>query len=164
MGPAGHINQSLKTLNRRSRVVNQIHGFLLAYGVVVQRGRQHLQAHSQNCELLRGPSLPGKRASCYLNSRTNWNRSMPGFCGATHALMRFASRIRSVVCERLEEVPGVGRLISTAVVGTLGDGREFRRGGKWRVIWAWCLTNTRLMAKRHCEASANAATFTCGSC
>ena len=56
---------------------------------------------------------------------------MLGFCGATHALMRFASRIRSVVCERLEEIPGVGRLISTAVVGTLGDGREFRRGGKW---------------------------------
>ena len=31
------------------------------------------------------------------------------------------------VCQRLEEIPSVGRLISTAVVGTLGDGREFRR-------------------------------------
>ena len=33
----------------RTALVNQIHGFLLAYGVVVQRDRQHLQTHSQNC-------------------------------------------------------------------------------------------------------------------
>ena len=75
---------------------------------------------------MRIPPFPRRCASCCLIIK-------PPLDQLEALIAQSDARINEIreqhpVCQRLEEIPGVGRLISTAVVGTLGDGREFRRG------------------------------------
>ncbi len=54
-------------------------------------------------------------------------------CAVDERLCRYDRYVREAcrnndTCRRLDEVPGVGEVVATALVATVGDGSQFRRG------------------------------------
>jgi transposase len=46
-------------------------------------------------------------------------------------------------CRRLRQSSGIGTLVATAVVASIGNGAAFRRGGSSRPDWGCCRTSIR---------------------
>ena len=64
-------------------------------------------------------------------------------------------------CRRLLQIPGIGPLVTTAIVASIGNGAAFRRDESSRPGWGCCRSSIRPVARRGCMESASAATLTC---
>jgi transposase len=63
-------------------------------------------------------------------------------------------------CQRLATVPGIGPIIATALVSSVGDPSQFRNG--WQFAAWWC--KDPVEARRNLAASQRAATLIFGPC
>ena len=118
-----------RLVSQRTGVINQIRAFLLERGVAVRQGRHFLRAE-----------LPGILATgCAVLSvhliedlAADWHRldeRIEGLSGEIEALAR-----RDAGCKRLMSVPGIGPIISSAMVAAIGAGDTFTKG---RDFAAW---------------------------
>ena len=64
-------------------------------------------------------------------------------------------------CQRLMSVPGIGPLISTALVAAIGTGEAFERGRDLGAGSAWCLASTAPVDARSSAVFPSAAAGTC---
>ena len=111
----------------RTMQAHQVRGLLYEFGVVAPKGWRALLAqaapiladetHCAVPALLRGELL----------------RQLEGLRALTSRIAELERQIgswqrRELECQRLAEIPGVGRLTATAVVATVGDARTFRSG------------------------------------
>ena len=121
-----------RLVSQRTGVVNQIRAFLLERGIAVRQGQRFLRA-----ELPRVLATP----SDVLSPRMM--RVIEGLAGDWRRLDEriegLSSEIESVArqdsgCERLMSVPGIGPIISSAVVAAIGAGDAFSKG---RDFAAW---------------------------
>lgn len=67
--------------------------------------------------------------------------------------------------KRLQQIPGIGPIIATALICAIGDGKQFKRG---RDMAAWLGLSRRdstvAAAKTACWGSVNGAMLTCARC
>jgi len=92
----------------------------------------------------------------------DWRRldeRIDGLSGEIEAIAR-----RDAGCERLMSVPGIGPIISSAMVAAIGTGDAFSKGRDLPHGWAWSLSRCRLGTARSSARYRSAATATCVSC
>jgi len=117
---------------RRTAVMNQMRGVLLERGVVIRKGPSYLAAQVQ--EILASGSALFSRRLCGLlrELKQEWAELDRRIEQASLELQRIAKQ--DDACRRLMEVPGVGPLVSTALIAAIGNGVTFRKG---RDLSAW---------------------------
>jgi transposase len=121
-----------RLVSRRTATINQIRAFLIEQGIAVRAGsralRNSLLAILKNRQDEISPRMGGLIAGLY----EDW-------ISLDERIDTIASEIEKISekeanCQRLMSVPGIGPLISTAVVAAIGTGEAFQRG---RDFGAW---------------------------
>src|SRR5580693_7591191 len=121
-----------RLVSRRTATINQIRAFLIEQGIAVRTGatalRNSLLAILKNRQYEISPRMGGLIAGLY----EDW-------ISLDERIDTIASEIEKISekeanCQRLMSVPGIGPLISTAVVAAIGTGEAFERG---RDFGAW---------------------------
>jgi transposase len=121
-----------RLVSRRTATINQIRAFLIEQGIAVRTGaralRNSLMAILKNRQDEISPRMRGLIADLY----EDW-------VGLDERIETIAAEIETIGekeanCQRLMSVPGIGPLISTAVVAAIGTGEAFERG---RDFGAW---------------------------
>ena len=121
-----------RLVSRRTATINQIRAFLIEQGITVRRGahalRNSLFAILQNRRDEISPRMHDIIVALYedwlwLDERIE----------STTSEIEMISR-RDGDCQRLMSVPGIGPIISTAMVAAIGNGEAFDRG---RDFGAW---------------------------
>ena len=121
-----------RLVSRRTATINQIRAFLIEQGIAVRTGaralRNSLMAILKNRQDEISPRMRGLIVGLYddwiyLDERIETIAGEIEKIGETEAN-----------CRRLMSVPGIGPLISTAVVAAIGTGEAFERG---RDFGAW---------------------------
>ena len=111
---------------------NQIQGFLLEYGVALPKGLsamlKRLEAVLEDGE----NELPGEGRALVSDLAEELKRldeRVKGFDAQIEAIAR-----QTPACQRLQQIPGIGPMTSTALVAAVGDASQFRNG---RELSAW---------------------------
>ena len=146
---------------RRTSVINQIRAFLLERGISFRKGPASLRR--QMPEIL-------ENADEKLSSRMRrlldflW-QEWKGLQSQIESLNADLEHIASnnPACVRLQH-PGVGLLISTAVVSAIGNGAASRKSGSLPPGWDWCHGNGQLEESQSCWASVNGEIRICARC
>lgn len=111
----------------RTMQAHQVRGLLYEFGVVVPKGWRALLAQA-------GPILADE-TGCAVPQlvRRELRAQLDGLRTLTARIAELERQIgswqrRESECQRIAEVPGVGRLTATAVLATVGDAKSFRSG------------------------------------
>jgi transposase len=121
-----------RLVSQRTGIINQIRAFLLERGIAVRQGQRFLRAELP--EILATPSnvLSPRMVRVIEDLTGDWRRldeRIDGLSGEIEAIAR-----QDVGCERLMSVPGIGPIISSAMVAAIGAGDAFSKG---RDFAAW---------------------------
>jgi transposase len=121
-----------RLVGERTAVINQIRGFLLEHGITVRAGPPALRrALPEILADQRGVLSPGM-AQLILDIDGDWRR-LDERIGEVTASIEEAAR-QDGSCRRLMAVPGIGPVVSSAMVAAIGDGAAFvkaRDFGAW---------------------------------
>lgn len=121
-----------RLVSRRTAVVNQIRAFLLERGITFRRGRKYLQLRMplilEDAELNLSPLLRQMLDQLW----QEWKALSSQIEATSQQIERIAEQ--DAVCQRLQQIPGVGPLIATAMVAAVGNGSAFVKG---RDFAAW---------------------------
>src|SRR5580693_4581970 len=121
-----------RLVSRRTATINQIRAFLIEQGIAVRAGpralRNSLFAILEN----RKDEISPRMAKLILGLYEDW-------CCLDERIETVTGEIENLsqveaTCQRLMSVPGIGPLISTALVAAIGTGEAFERG---RDLGAW---------------------------
>ena len=117
---------------QRTGIINQIRAFLLERGVAVRQGLRFLRAELPAILATRCEALSPRMVRVIEDLAGDWRRldeRIEGLSGEIAALAR-----QDAGCERLMSVPGIGPIISSAMVAAIGAGDGFTKG---RDFAAW---------------------------
>jgi transposase len=121
-----------RLVGERTAVINQIRGFILEHGITVRAGPPALRrALPEILADQRGALSPGM-AQLILDIEGDWRR-LDERIGEVTATIEEAAR-QDESCRRLMAVPGIGPVVSSAMVAAIGDGAAFvkaRDFGAW---------------------------------
>ncbi len=121
-----------RLISRRTAVINQLRAFLLERGMVFAKSPAKL--HKEIPEVLENaeedltPRMRNLLALCGVSGR----RLEQQIVEMNMEVEQIASS--DAACQRLQRIPGIGPLIATAIVATIGNGAAFRKG---REFAAW---------------------------
>jgi transposase len=121
-----------RLVSQRTGVINQILAFLLERGVAVRQGQRFLRAALPGILARRCDALSARMIHVMEDLAGDWRRldeRIEGLSGEIEALAR-----QDAGCERLMSVPGIGPIISSAMVAAIGAGDAFTKG---RDFAAW---------------------------
>jgi len=121
-----------RLVSQRTGVINQIRAFLLKRGVAVRQGRHFLRAELPGILATGCAVLSARMVHLIEDLAGDWRRldeRIEGLSGEIAALAR-----QDAGCERLMSVPGIGPIISSAMVAAIGAGDTFTKG---RDFAAW---------------------------
>ena len=121
-----------RLVSQRTGVINQIRAFLLERGVAVRQGRHFLRAELPGILATGCAVLSARMVHLIEDLAGDWRRldeRIEGLSGEIAALAR-----QDAGCERLMSVPGIGPIISRAMVAAVGAGDTFTKG---RDFAAW---------------------------
>jgi transposase len=121
-----------RLVSHRTGVVNQIRAFLLERGVAVRQGIRFLRHSLPDILANRGDVLTPRMAHMIEDLAQDCHRLDTRVNDVTEEIEALVKKDEA--CERLMTVPGIGPIISSATVATIGDGSAFRRG---RDFGAW---------------------------
>ncbi|MEH2470788.1 transposase [Nitrobacteraceae bacterium AZCC 2161] len=121
-----------RLVSQRTGIVNQIRAFLLERGIAVRQGLRFLRAELP--DILARPSdiLSPRMVRVLEGLAGDWRRldeRVEGLSSEIEAIAR-----QDVGCDRLMSVPGIGPIISSAMVAAIGAGDVFSKG---RDFAAW---------------------------
>ncbi len=121
-----------RLVSQRTGIINQIRAFLLERGIAVRQGYRFLRTELPG--ILAAPSdvLSPRMARIIEDLAADWRR-------LDERIERLSIDIELLAhndagCERLMSVPGIGPVISSAMVAAIGTGEAFSRG---RDFAAW---------------------------
>jgi transposase len=121
-----------RLVSQRTGIINQIRAFLLERGVAVRQGQRFLRAELPRILAMPPDALSPRMVHVIEDLAGDWRRldeRIEGLSGEIEAIAR-----RDGGCERLMSVPGIGPIISSAMVAAIGDGDAFAKG---RDFAAW---------------------------
>ena len=121
-----------RLVSQRTGIINQIRAFLLERGVAVRQGLRFLRAELPRILATPPDVLSPRMVGVIEDLAHDWRRldeRIDHLSGEITALARHDNG-----CERLMSVPGVGPIISSAMVAAIGTGDGFSKG---RDFAAW---------------------------
>ena len=119
-------------VGRRTSVINQIRGLLLERGITFRKGRRHAEALLPGILEDAENGLSGSLRMLLAQLQGELKQLQSRIDEADTLIAKAASDHEP--CRRLMAIPGVGPLTATAVVASIGNGAEFRKG---RAFAAW---------------------------
>jgi transposase len=121
-----------RMVHSRTAVINQIRGFLLERGITFAKGPAKLRNQMPAILEDADQSLSPRMRNLIVGLWQEWKQLQSDVENASEEIDRIASQ--DAACQRLRQIPGVGPLVSTAMVAAVGNGAAFRKG---RDFAAW---------------------------
>jgi transposase len=121
-----------RLVSQRTGVTNQIRAFLLERGIAVRQGLRFLQAELPRILATRTDVLSPRMLRIIEDLTGDWHRLDERIKGLSDEIGALARQDKA--CERLMTVPGIGPIISSAMVAAIGTGDAFSKG---RDFSAW---------------------------
>jgi transposase len=121
-----------RLVSQRTGIINQIRAFLLERGIAVRQGLRFLRAELPRLLATPPDVLSPRMVGVIEGLAEDWRRldeRIENLSGEITALAR-----QDAGCERLVSVPGIGPIISSAMVAAIGTGEAFSKG---RDFAAW---------------------------
>ena len=121
-----------RLVSQRTAIINQIRAFLLERGIAVRQGLRFLRAELPGILATRTDVLSPRILRIVEDLMGDWHRldeRIEGLSGEIETLAR-----QDQGCARLMSVPGIGPIISSAMVAAIGSGDAFSKG---RDFGAW---------------------------
>ena len=112
-----------RLVSQRTGIINQIRAFLLERGIAVRQGLRFLRAELPGILATRADALSPRMLRILEDLSVDWRRldgRIEGLSSEIEALAR-----QDQGCERLMTVPGIGPIISSAMVAAIGTGDAF---------------------------------------
>jgi len=121
-----------RLISQRTGIINQIRAFLLERGIAVRQGLRFLRAELPRILATPPDVLSPRIVRIVEDLAGDWRR-------LDERVERLSDEIEAIArldagCERLMSVPGIGPIISSAMVAAIGAGDVFTRG---RDFAAW---------------------------
>ena len=121
-----------RLVSQRTGIINQIRAFLLERGIAVRQGLRFLRAELPDILAKRTDVLSPRMLRIIEDLSGDWRRLDERIEGLSSEIEALARQDQG--CARLMSVPGIGPLISTAIVAAIGTGDPFSKG---RDFGAW---------------------------
>src|ERR1700686_3100529 len=121
-----------RLVSQRTGIINQIRAFLLERGVAVRQGLRFLRAELPRILATPPDVLSPRMVRIVEDLAGDWRRLDERVEGLSNEIEAIARQ--DVGCERLMSVPGIGPIISSAMVAAIGTGDGFSKG---RDFAAW---------------------------
>jgi len=121
-----------RLVSQRTGVTNQIRGFLLERGITVRQGLAPLRQALPGILASSSDMLSPRMVRLIADLMEDWHRLDERIAGVSAEIEALAAQDEH--CQRLMSVPGVGPIISSAVVAAIGTGAGFKQG---RDFGAW---------------------------
>ena len=121
-----------RLISRRTGVINQLRALLLERGIIFRKGRRYLR---RQMPLI----LEDAEQNLSCRMRRLLEQLWHEWKSLEEQIQLLSDEIETIAgqdeaCQRLLSVPGVGSLVATALVASVGNGAAFRRG---REFAAW---------------------------
>jgi transposase len=121
-----------RLVSQRTGIINQIRAFLLERGIAVRQGQRFLRTELPRI-LATPPDVLSPRMARVIEALTeDWRRLDQRVEELSSEIEELANR--DPACVRLMSVPGIGPIISSAMVAAIGTGDGFSKG---RDFAAW---------------------------
>lgn len=121
-----------RLVSQRTGVINQIRAFMLERGIAVRQGQRFLRAELPGLLATRDDVLSPHMLRLIEDLVSDWNRLDERIEALTSEIESMATS--DLHCRRTMSVPGVGPIISSAMVAAIGTGEAFSKG---RDFAAW---------------------------
>jgi transposase len=121
-----------RLVSQRTGIINQIRAFLLERGVAVRQGQRFLRAELPRILAAPPEVLSPRMVRLIEDLAGDWRRLDERVESLSHEIE--AAACQDAGCERLMSVPGIGPIISSAMVAAIGTGDGFSKG---RDFGAW---------------------------
>jgi len=121
-----------RLVSQRTGIINQIRAFLLERGIAVRQGQRFLRAELPNILATPPDVLSPRMVRVIEGLAGDWRRLNERIEGLSSEIETVARQ--DAGCERLMSVPGIGPIISSAMVAPIGGGDAFTKG---RDFAAW---------------------------
>jgi len=121
-----------RLVSQRTGIINQIRAFLLERGIPVRQGQRFLRAELPRILATPPDVLSPRMVRAIEDLAADWRRLDERINSLSDEIEAIARQ--DAGCERLMSVPGVGPMISSAMVAAIGTGEAFSRG---RDFAAW---------------------------
>jgi transposase len=121
-----------RLVSQRTGIINQIRAFLLERGITVRQGQRFLRAELPHILATPTNALSPCMLRVVEDLVGDWRRLDQRIEGLSSEIEVLAHA--DCGCERLMSVPGVGPIISSAMVAAIGTGQAFSKG---RDFAAW---------------------------
>jgi transposase len=121
-----------RLVRQRTGIVNQIRAFLLERGIAVRQGQRFLRAQLPTILATPPDVLSPRMTRAIEGLATDWRHLDERIEGLSDEITTLAKQ--DTGCERLMSVPGIGPIISSAMVAAVGSGDGFAKG---RDFAAW---------------------------
>src|SRR6516162_9826614 len=121
-----------RLVSQRTGVINQIRAFLLERGVAVRQGLRFLRSELPGILAKRSDVLSPRMMRVIEDLAGDWRRLDERIEGLSADITSLVEK--DPACERLMTVPGIGPIISSAMVAAIGTGDVFSKG---RDFAAW---------------------------
>jgi transposase len=121
-----------RLVGQRTGLINQIRGFLIERGITVRQGVMPLRKALPDILSSNAEVLSPRMVRLIADLAQDWRRLDERIESVSAEIEALAQQHDS--CQRLMTVPGVGPIISSAVVAAIGNGSGFKQG---RDFGAW---------------------------
>jgi transposase len=121
-----------RLVRQRTGVANQIRGFLLERGITVRQGLMPLRKALPDILSSKSDALSPRMINLIGELIRDWRRLDERIASVSTEIEVLAKQDES--CQRLMSIPGVGPIVSSAVVAAIGNGTGFKQG---RDFAAW---------------------------
>jgi transposase len=123
-----------RLVSQRTGVINQIRGFLLERGITVRQGLAPLRQALPGILGSSSDALSLRIVRLIVDLAEDWRRLDESIAAVSAEIEALAAQ--DEYCQRLMSVPGVGPIISSAVVAAIGTGAGFKQGRDFGAL-AW---------------------------
>src|SRR5256886_7287223 len=121
-----------RLVGQRTGVINQIRGFLIERGITVRQGVMPLRKALPDILSSNQDALSPRMVGLIADLTQDWRRLDERIAAVSAEIEALARQDHG--CQCLMTVPGVGPIISSAVVAAIGNGSGFKQG---RDFGAW---------------------------
>ena len=121
-----------RLVSQRTGIINQIRAFLLERGIAVRQGLHFLRAELPGILAKRTDVLSPRMLRIIEDLAGDWRRLDERIESLSAEITRVVEQ--DPACQRLTTVPGIGPIISSAMVAAIGTGDAFAKG---RDFGAW---------------------------
>jgi transposase len=115
-----------RLVSGRTAVINQIRGFLLERGIIVRQGLRFLRQQLPDILAKRTEVLSPRLVRIVTDLAGDWRQLDERIEVVTDEIETLAKSDDN--CRRVMTVPGIGPIISSAMVAAIGNGAAFARG------------------------------------